>query len=84
MTLAECFNHCLQDKVPVLVESKSPIKKQQDNLAEGGTLAVNEIKFSSKDTEYLENLFKNYVNGLVRKVTKRLRCDSSSYSDASI
>lgn len=47
-------------------------------------MAVNEIKFSSKDTEYLENLFKNYVNGLVRKVTKRLRCDSSSYSDASI
>ena len=57
---------------------------RQDNLAEGGTLAVNEIKFSSKDTEYLENLFKNYVNGLVRKVTKRLRCDSSSHSDASI
>ena len=55
-----------KEKLAALVESKSPIKKLQDDLAEGGTLAVTEIKFSSKDIEYLKNLLKNYVNGLVR------------------
>ena len=62
-----------KEKLAALVESKSPIKKLQDDLAEGGTLAVTEIKFSSKDIEYLENLLKNYVNGLVRNVTKRFK-----------
>ena len=62
-----------KEKLAALVESKSPIKKLQDDLAEGGTLAVTEIKFSSKDIEYLENLLKNYVNGLVRNITKRFK-----------
>ena len=62
-----------KEKLAALVESKSPIKKLQDDLTEGGTLAVTEIKFSSKDIEYLENLLKNYVNGLVRNVTKRFK-----------
>ena len=55
-----------KEKLSALVEIKSPIKKLQDDLAEGGTLAVTEIKFSSKDIEYLKNLLKNYVNGLFR------------------
>ena len=55
-----------KEKLAALVEIKSPIKKLQDDLAEGGTLAVTEIKFSSKDIEYLKNLLKNYVNGLFR------------------
>ena len=36
-------------------------------------MAVTEIKFSSKDIEYLENLLKNYVNGLVKNITKRFK-----------
>lgn len=62
-----------KEKLAALVESKSPIKKLQDDLAEGGTLAITEIKLSSKDTEYLQNLLKNYVNGLVRNITKRFK-----------
>ena len=62
-----------KEKLATLVESKSPIKKLQDDLAEGGTLAVTEIKFSSKNIENLKNLLKNYVNGLVRNVTKRFK-----------
>ena len=62
-----------KEKLVALVDSKSPIKKLQDDLAEGGTLAVTEIKFSSKDIEYLENLLKNYVNGLVKNITKRFK-----------
>ena len=62
-----------EEKLATLVESKSPIKKLQDDLAEGRTLAVTEIKFSSKDIKYLENLLKNYVNELVRNVTKRFK-----------
>ena len=62
-----------EEKLATLVESKSPIKKLQDDLAEGRTLAVTEIKFSSKDIKYLENLLKNYVNELVEKSTKRFK-----------
>lgn len=62
-----------KEKLLALVESKSPIKKLQDDLAEGGTLAVTEIKISNKDIKYLENLLKNYVNGLVRNITKRFK-----------
>ncbi len=38
-----------KEKLFALVESKSPVKKLQHDLAEGGTLAVTEIKISTKD-----------------------------------
>ena len=60
-------------KLLALVESKSPVKKLQNDLAEGGTLAGTEIKIANKDIEYLENLLKNYVNGLVKNITKRFK-----------
>lgn len=62
-----------KEKLLALVENKSPIKKLQHDLSEGGTLAVTEIKISNKDIEYLENLLKNYVNGLVKNITKRFK-----------
>lgn len=62
-----------KQKLVTLLESKSPIKKLPDDLAEGGALVVTEIKLSSKDIKCLENLLKNYVNGLVRNVTKRFK-----------
>lgn len=64
-----------KEKLLALVENKSPIKKLQDDLAEGGTLAltVTEIRCSSRDIEYLENLLKNYVNALVKNITKRFK-----------
>lgn len=71
-----------KEKLLALVENKSPIKKLQHDLAEGGTLAVTEIivstnyaeiKISKKDIEYLENLLKNYINGLVKNITKRFK-----------
>jgi len=41
------FTVC-KEKLLALVESKCPVKKLQHDLAEGGTLAVTEIKISPK------------------------------------
>ena len=60
-------------KLLTFVESKSPVKKLQNDLAEGGTLAGTEIKITKKDMKYLENLLKNYVNGQVKNITKRFK-----------
>lgn len=60
-------------KLLTFVESKSPVKKLQNDLAEGGTLAGTEIKIANQDIEYLENLLKNYVNVQVKNITKRLK-----------
>ena len=62
-----------KEKLLALVENQSPIKKLWHDLAEGGTLAVTEIKISDKDIKYLENLLKNFVNGLVKNITKRFK-----------
>ena len=47
--------------------------KLQDDLAEGGSLAITEIKYSSRDIEHLENLLKNYVHALIKNITKRFK-----------
>ena len=60
-------------KLLTFVESKSPVKKLQNDLAEGGTLAGTEIKIANQDVEYLENLLKNYVNVQVKNITKRFK-----------
>lgn len=60
-------------KLLTFVETKSPVKKLQNDLAEGGTLAGTEIKIANQDIEYLENLLKNYVNVQVKNITKRLK-----------
>lgn len=60
-------------KLLTFVESKSPVKKLLNDLAEGGTLAGTEIKIANQDIEYLENLLKNYVDVQAKNITKRFQ-----------
>ena len=45
-----------------LATKKVPIKKLQKDLPEGGSLAIPDINYSSRDIEYLESLLEKYVD----------------------
>lgn len=76
-----------KEKLLVLVENKSPIKKLQDDLAEGGTLAltVTEIRCSSRDIRVSGESVEELCQCLGQEYHQKIqRCNSSSNSDAGV
>lgn len=48
-----------KDKILALATKNVPIKTLQSDLAEGGSLAFTDIKYWSRDNEYLESLLES-------------------------
>ena len=62
-----------KERLLALATKKVPIKKLQNDLAEGGSLAITDIKYSSRDIEYLESLLEKYANALIKNISRRFR-----------
>ena len=62
-----------KERLLALATKKVPVRKLQNDLAEGGSLAITDIKYSSRDIEYLKSLLEKYANALIKNISRRFR-----------